>query len=177
MKHFFSLFAAAALLLFMQAATAQTLKIGYVDSQKIFEGMPEAQSAQEKLDVKLKAWQDSLDAMIGKFQEDYKAFEAQQSMMAENARQAKQQELLALQSDIQAFRNRIFGQTGEAAKMREEILQPLQKKVLEAIEVVAKEEQINFMFDKVQDATIMLYADTKFDYTFKVLDKLKRGEN
>ncbi len=177
MKHLLPFLPLAALLLFIHTGYAQTIKIGYVDSQKIFEGLPEAKSAQEQLDAKLKSWQDSLDAMVGKFQEEYKAYEAQQSMMAESAKEKKQKELLALQNDIQEYRNRVFGQTGEAAKMREKYLKPLQQKVLKAIEEVAKDEKINFMFDKIEEATIMLYADTKFDYTFKVLDKLKRGEN
>jgi outer membrane protein len=177
MKHISSLLIFAVILLFAQAASAQTLKIGFVDSQKIFEGLPEAKVAQEELDAKLSVWQDSLDAMIMKFQEEYKAFEAQQSMMAEPVKEQKQKQLLALQSEIQEYLTRIFGQTGAAAQLREEYLKPLQKKVLIAIEKVAKAEKINFMFDKVEDATIMLYADAKFDYTFKVLDKLKRGDN
>ena len=31
------------------------------------------------------------------------------------------------------------------------------------------------VFDKIEDATIVLYAQEKYDYTFKVLDMLKRG--
>lgn len=47
--------------------------------------------------------------------------------------------------------------------------------MLVAIEEVAKEEKLNFVFDKVEDAALLLYAEAKFDYTFKVLDRLKRG--
>jgi len=49
-------------------------------------------------------------------------------------------------------------------------------KVLAAIEEVAKEEKLNFVFDKIEDAALLLYAESKFDYTFKVLDRLKRGD-
>lgn len=162
---------------FSASAYAQDLKIGYVNSQKIFEGLPEAQEAQKRLDARLGQWQDSLDAMIKSFQEEYQAFEAQQGLMADEAKQARQQELLAMQNEVQQYRQRIFGNSGEAAQLRDKILAPLQEKVLVAIKEVAKAEKVNFMFDKIEDATIMLYADEKFDYTFKVLDVLKRGNN
>jgi outer membrane protein len=157
------------------SAGAQGLKLGYVDSQKIFEGLPEAQKAQKELDAKLQVWQDSLETMSKNFQTQYETYQAQQSTMTEAASKIKQQELLKMQGEIQDYRTRKFGQGGEAAALRVKVLQPLQEKVLKAIEEIAKEEKLSFMFDKIQDATIVLFADAKLDYTFKVLDRLKRG--
>jgi outer membrane protein len=158
-------------------AGAQAPKLGYVDSQKIFEGMPEAQKAQKELDATLKIWQDTLETLSKSFQSQYEAYQAQQATMTEAASKVRQQELLKLQGEIQDYRTRKFSQGGEAATLRTKALQPLQEKVLKAIEEVAKEEKLTFMFDKMQEATIVLYADAKVDYTFKVLDKLKRGNN
>lgn len=156
---------------------AQGLKLGFVDSQKIFEGLPEAQKAQKELDAKLQVWQDSLEGMSRSFQTQFETYQAQQSTMTEAASKVRQQELLKIQGEIQEYRNKKFAQGGEATVLRSKVLQPLQEKVLKAIEEIAKEEKLNFMFDKIQDATILLYADAKFDYTFKVLDRLKRGTN
>jgi len=155
----------------------QNLKIGFVDSQKIFEGLPEAQKAQKQLDAQLQVWQDSLELMSKNFQEQFETYQAQKGTMAEAATKAKEQELLQVQNAIQEYRARKFGQTGEAAALRSKILSPLQQKVLRAIDDLAKDEKLNFVFDKIEDASILLYADSKFDYTFKVLDKLKRGSN
>jgi outer membrane protein len=166
---------ALCLLLLAPAITAQNLKLGFVDSQKIFEGLPEAQAAQKKLDARLQQWQDTLEVMSRNFQADFEAYQAQQGAMSTAAKEERQQELLRMQQAVQDYRTAKFGQGGEAARMRIDILNPLQQKVLEAIEEVAKEEKINFMFDKLEDAAILLYADAKFDYTFKVLDRLKRG--
>ena len=48
-------FMAVALLALVMTAQAQSqnLKIGFVDSQKIFEGLPEAQEVQRQLDAQL----------------------------------------------------------------------------------------------------------------------------
>lgn len=156
-------------------AEAQNLKIGFVDSQKIFEGLPEAQEVQKKLDAQLGVWQDTLDMMAKTFQSEFEAYQAQQGMMDAAAKEEKQQQLMRMQQDVTDYRTRKFGQTGDAARLRQSMLQPLQNKVLKAIEEVAKEEKLNFVFDKIEDAAMLLYAEAKFDYTFKVLDFMKRG--
>ena len=46
---------------------------------------------------------------------------------------------------------------------------------MKGIQEVAKEEGMNFVFDKAGDV-LLLYADAQYDITYKVLDKLKRGK-
>ena len=170
-------FMAVALLALVMTAQAQSqnLKIGFVDSQKIFEGLPEAQEVQRQLDAQLQTWQDTLETLSRNFQSEVEGYQAQQGTMSEAAKEQRQQELMRLQQQVQEYQKAKFGQGGEAARLRQSVLSPLQKKVLVAIEEVAKEERLNFMFDKVEDAALLLYAEAKFDYTFKVLDRLKRG--
>jgi outer membrane protein len=170
-------FMAVALLALVMTAQAQSqnLKIGFVDSQKIFEGLPEAQEVQRDLDARLQTWQDTLETLSRNFQSEVEAYQAQQGTMSEAAKEQRQQELMRLQQQVQEYQKAKFGQGGEAARLRQSVLSPLQKKVLVAIEEVAKEEKLNFVFDKVEDAALLLYAEAKFDYTFKVLDRLKRG--
>jgi len=163
------------LLAFSLTAGAQNLKIGYVDSQKIFEGLPEAQEVQKALDTQLGLWQDTLETMSKQYMTEVEAYQAQQAMMSESVKEEKQQMLMRLQQEVADYRTRKFGQTGDAARLRQSMLQPLQAKVLKAIEDMAKEEKLNFVFDKIEDAALLLYAESKFDYTFKVLDFLKRG--
>lgn len=175
MKRISLLLAVICSLAFGMNAAAQSLNIGFVDSQKIFEGLPEARDIQNQLDERLGAWQDSLDLMAQNFQSEFEAYQAQQGMMSETAKEERQQELMRMQQAVTDYRTRKFGQTGEAARLRQTMLQPLQDKVLRAIETVAKEEKLQFVFDKLEDAALLLYAEEKFDYTFKVLDHLKRG--
>ena len=166
---------AACLLVFTTGAGAQGLKLGYVDSQKIFEGLPEAKVAQDQLDARLKVWQDSLDMLSKQYLSEFEAYQSQQGMMSDAAKEEKQQQLLQLQQVVQEYRTAKFGQGGEAARLRQSVLAPLQEKVLKAINEVAKAEGLNFVFDKIEDASLLLYAEEKYDYTFKVLDNLKRG--
>jgi outer membrane protein len=74
------------------------------------------------------------------------------------------------------FEQEKFGQQeGELYLKNEELFAPVKAQIIEAIQEVAKEEGMNFIFDKTGDV-LLLYADENFDMTFKVLDKLKRGK-
>ncbi len=96
--------------------------------------------------------------------------------MPEDKKLSFQQSIIQQEQSIRDFQKQKFGQqTGEIYKKQEEIFNPVKQKIYKAIQEVAKEENMQFVFDKSGDI-ILLYADTAFDITYKVLDKLKRGK-
>ena len=154
---------------------SQELKIGYVDSQVILTQLPAAIKAQGDLDAITNFWASQLDSMTLSYQQGLADYQKQAGTMTDEQKLARQQQLIAMEQNILDFRNKKFSQqSGEIYKKQEEIFAPVKQKIYEAIEVVAKEEGMKFIFDKSGDI-LLLYADAGFDVTFKVLDKLKRG--
>lgn len=158
------------------ALFAQAQKIGYVDSQIILTQLPEAIKAQGDLDALTNLWSNQIDSMKLSLQNQYTDYQKQSATMTEAQKQAKQQEIVTLEQQIYTFQNQKFGQpNGEIFLKQEEIFEPVKKNIYAAIEQVAQGEGMQFVFDKSGDI-ILLYADSAFDITFKVLDKLKRGQ-
>ncbi len=155
---------------------AQAQKIGYVDSQIILTQLPEAIKAQGDLDALTNLWSNQIDSMKLSLQNQYTDYQKQVATMTEDQKQLKQQEILNLEQQIYTFQNQKFGQpNGEIYQKQEEIFEPVKQRIYAAIEQVAQDEGMQFVFDKSGDI-ILLYADSAFDITFKVLDKLKRGK-
>jgi outer membrane protein len=155
-------------------ATAQT-RIGYVDSEVILRELPEAQKAQKDLETLVKGWQDELQKMSETFQKEAEDYQKKQALMQPSAKEAKEKELAEMQQKAREYyTQKLDPRQGEAVTEREKRLAPIREKILKAIEAVAKEENVNFVFDKANDA-LLLYADAKFDLTYRVLDRLKRG--
>ena len=158
---------------FIQAQTSQ--KLGYVDSQVILTQWSEAIKAQGDLDALTNKWSGQLDSMTQAYQQQANDYQKQANTMPEDKKLAAQQKLVQMEQDIIDFRKTKFAQgTGEIYKKNDEIFAPIKDKIYAAIQKVAKEEGMNFIFDKSGDI-ILLYADSAFDVTYKVLDKLKRG--
>ena len=154
--------------------TAQSIRIGYVDSQIILQQLPEAQKAQKELDELLQKWQAELDKLTKEYQQKLDEYQKKEAFMNEEAKAKAQKELADLEQKIIQFRNEKLGPQGELEREREKRFKPIRDKIYAAIEAVAKEEKLNFVFDKAGDF-VLLYADKRFDITYKVLDKLTRG--
>ncbi len=148
-----------------------TLKIGYVNSETIIKELPEAKDSQSKLETMLKGWQEEIEKRGKELQSKYEEYQKQSTMLNESTKQAKQKELVEEEQKLNQYRQE---KQQELAVQREKIMKPIQEKVFKAIEKVAKEQKLSFVFDKATEVPV-LYADPQYDYTFKVIDLLKRG--
>jgi outer membrane protein len=148
-------------------------KIGYVNSSKIFQEIPEAQDAQRRIDAMTKPVEDSIAALQKQLQDKFEEYRKKESMMTDAAKRSAQDELQALQ-----VRAREYAQEKdtELSKQRDRIIEPLKEKILRAIEQVAKAEKYTFVFDQTETVRVLLYGDPREDLTNRVIDKLKRGK-
>ncbi len=164
------------LITLITSAQSTSIKIGYVNSGTILNQYPPAVKAQSDLDALVQKWNKQIDSMTVALQQSYQAYQQQAETMTADARSAKEQEIVLKQQNLDQFRQQKFNQqNGELYLKQEELLGPIKEKVFDAIDKVAKEEGMNFVFDKAGDV-VLLYADSEYDITFKVLDKLKRGK-
>jgi outer membrane protein len=161
----------ALFVLSLSGVQAQTQKIGFVVSPKIFKELPDALEAQRKLENLEKPLQDTLTAMAKDIQASIEEYQKKEAMMNDAAKRAAQQEIQDKQLRAQEFADL---KRRELVDQQEKILAPVREKIRNAIEAVAREEKYTFVFDKNETETL-IYGDSAHDLTFKVLDKLKRG--
>ncbi len=167
---------AAILFISSTSMFAQGEKIGYVDSQIILTQYPAAIKAQGDLDALTNLWSAQLDSMTLEYQQALSNYQQQASVMTEDQQLAAQQNIVGMEQRVVEFRRQKFSQPdGEIFRRQEEIFAPVKTSIYAAIENVAKEEGMKFIFDKSGDI-LLLYADSAYDVTFKVLDQLKRGK-
>lgn len=166
-----SLLITCAFLLFAGSSIAQ-LKIGYVDSDTIMENLPDAQDANQKLDALVKEWQTELSKLEQEWKTKYDDYDKRKLIMTDQTRAETEQELIKLEKQVGEFREKKFGNNGELFQKQDEIMKPVQNKVFNAITDIAKEEELDFVFDRSGDV-LLLYAKEEYDITAKVLERLK----
>jgi outer membrane protein len=155
------------------ALTAQTQKLGYVNSAKIFDDLPEAREVSKRLESMAKPIQDSVALLQTDIQSKIDDYQKKESMLNDAAKRTAVQDIQDLQVKARDYAQR---KDQEMARQRDVLLAPLKEKILKAIEKIAKAEKYNFVFDRTEQVNILLYADTKDDLTNRVLDNLKRGK-
>ncbi len=122
------------------------VKIGYINTQQLFEIMPEAKVIDSVLNdfaQKLKVQQDAmvqeLNNKMSKFEED-----RQSGDMAQSVLEVRYGEIEDLQTRIQNFQQK--AQQDLTAK-QQELYKPLIDKIENAIKEVAKEEGFRYIFE------------------------------
>jgi outer membrane protein len=168
------IFLVVMIVLIASMSSAQSVKIAYVNSETILRELPEAQQVRKDLESTVKVWQDELEKMGKELQEAVDDYQKKESLLDAKAKADKQKALQELQQKARDYQYQKFDQReGEAVKLREKKFAPIQERVMRVIDKVAKEGKFNFVFDKLDAATNLLYADSKYDLTYKVIDRLK----
>jgi outer membrane protein len=159
---------------YAQKSDKGAISIGVVDVETIVKELPEAIAADKLLKDLGQKYRDTLMLFQKEYNDKYEQFDKQKAMMAADQIKKEGENLRAIEVKFQKFQEEKFGVQGELAVRREEFLKPIREKVRTAIEAVAKDEKLNFVFDKGSSA--LLYSEGKSDITYRVLDKIKRGE-
>lgn len=153
-----------------QKSSSATFNIGVVDVEAVVKEMPEAGVADKMLKDLQKKYSDSLQKMQEDLVKKVEQYQKQRAMMVADKQQKEEEGFRNTQAMLERFREEKFM---EINQKRDEYLEPIRAKVRKAIQEVAKEEGMSFALDKGSSA--VLFAEDKFDITFKVIDRIKRG--
>lgn len=173
MKKLFLLSSIVLMFVAFSSQAISQLKIGIVDTETIIKEMPDAKKADTELKNLGQKYQDTLLSMQNDLQSKVQQYQKQKAMMPAEKQQQEEETLQALQMQMMQYNEEKFGNTGELTVLREQYLEPIRQKIRTAIDNVAKAEKINLVLDKTSPS--LLYAEDKFDITFRVLDEIKRG--
>ena len=145
---------------------ASAQKIGHVNSQEIMALMPETKKMGEKLDSLQTSYENQLANMQEEFNKELTEFQQQQTTMTAGVKEFRQQELAEMEQRMQMFYQTI--QKDLQAK-QVEYLQPVQNKLLEAINKVGKAQGCTYVMDK---ASMLYIAPDALDLTSAVRAEL-----
>ena len=143
----------------------------YVDSDYILSQMPSYKSAQTQIDEQSKKWQEEIDNKFEAIDKLYKQYQAEKVLLTKDMQTKRENEIIEKEREAKKLQNDKFGYEGELFKKREELIKPVQDKVYEAINKVAKNNGLDFIFDKSGDM-LMLVSNPKYDRSDEVLEEL-----
>lgn len=161
---FFGMFSAA-------NTEAQRLSLAYVDSDYILSRMLEYQSAQQQLNESAVQWEkEALDfeTALLQMQRDYSAEEI---LLTGEQRKERKSAIEQQEKKLISFREEKFGMEGALFKKRAQLVKPIQDKMFDAVQNVAKAQGLDYIFDKASGVQ-MLYANPRHDKTFEVMEEL-----
>ena len=164
------LLAAAVFLGLGMAGNAQ-VKIAHIDTDVLMEVMPEAKKAKTTLENFAQTFQTEFDRMKQAFQTKVEKYEREQATVSEAINQARSKEVAQEQARLEEFANNA---ANEMQKKQIDVMTPILNKVQEAINAVAKEKGINYVFDTAKSGgvSVIIYEEGGVDLLPDVKKKL-----
>ncbi len=160
----------AVLAVLAPAANAQQ-RIGYVDSDYILSKVPEFATIQQNIDRQTQEWENELETSQASVDELFREYQARELLYTNDERKRKREEIMQAEQDMERLRMRYFGPDGELYTQQDNLMRPLQERVLEAIEKVAAEDGFDYIFDKSGDF-LFLFAREQHNVSDRVLEEL-----
>lgn len=154
-------------------ATASTFaqKYAFVDSDYILENIPEYQDALDILDEFSIDWQKEIEQKFAEVDALYREYQAEAVLLPEDMKRQRENEIIQKEKAAKDLQKQRFGRDGDLFIKRQELIQPIQEKVYNAIEEIAETQNYALIFDKAGSLTI-LYAKAKYDLSDDVLDEV-----
>jgi len=150
-------------------------RFGYIDTDFILKKMPDYQKAQEEIDQLAEAWAKEVDDMNKEIKSMYSALQAEQVLLTEEMRLERTAAIEKKEQEMKEYQKKVFGFEGLLFLKQQELVKPVQDKVWDAVDKVAKQNNLAIVFDKAGEL-VMIYTDPRFDYTDFVLDELGLGD-
>ncbi len=160
-------------LLISQGIYAQ--KWGYIDAAYILQMMPEYDEVQQELDKVSQQWQEEIASMRLEVQSLYDAYQAEEVLLTDEMKEERMAAIKEMEETGQVFHRKMFGYEGLFFLKKKELLKPVQDKLFDAVEKIAKAKRLELVFDKSGDYAI-IYSNPVHDYTDFVLEELGLGD-
>lgn len=158
-------------LVFGMWQTGQAQRFAIVDSELILTKMPEYRQAQSQLDQMSQKWQGEVEALQSEAEALQKAYNAERVLLTEEMQQERLQAIKLKQDETRELQRKYFGPNGEVYKKRQELVRPIQDRIYNAVQEVARRRKLDVVFDKSSDL-ITLFNSGDADISEEVLTKL-----
>lgn len=156
---------------FLMAGTSVAQKYGFVDTEYILNNIPSYASAQEKLDELSKGWEKEISDAYAEVEKMYKDYQNEVVLLSREAKIRREEEIIARENEAKELQNTYFGVEGELYTKRQELIQPIQDEIYNAIKEIAVDGSYAVIFDTSAGMN-MLYTNPKYDVSDEVLEKL-----
>lgn len=155
----------------LPAIRTHAQRIAFVDTKYVLGKMPDYQTAQQELDRMSSQWQKEIDDRWETIRKLQDAYNAEAILLTDDMKASRREDIEKKERDARDLQKKRFGPKGDLFKKREELIQPIQDRIYQAIKEVAGTTYVA-IFDIGGQGNNVLFASEKYDKSDSVLRKL-----
>ena len=155
-------------------AVGADLKIGFIDSERIFMEYQGVQEAQKQFDQDIQNWKAQATEMKTDIEKLRTEIDDQRLMLSQSKLEEKETELQGKIRSYEEFVQHIWGPSGELELRNEQLTKPIIAKIRTVVDRIGVDENFTFILDAA-DGNIV-FGDKELDLTDRVLEELRKME-
>jgi outer membrane protein len=153
------------------AGSVHAQKFAYIDSEYVLLHMPEYAEAQTELNNYAIEWQGDIEAKLEAADRLEVAYRAERVLLTAEMRVKREDEIAKKRAEAKEMQKQKFGVEGELFQKRQELIEPIQQQIFEALKDIATGSGYMVIFDKSHQSN-MLYTNPKYDISERLIKKL-----
>ncbi|MEP7194920.1 MAG: OmpH family outer membrane protein [Saprospiraceae bacterium] len=153
-------------------AFSNAQRFALVDVNRVLENLDDYKKAQEELDKAAAVWKQEIAVEYDKIKAMYNKYQAEQVLLTDDQKKQREEEIMVREKEARKMQKDKFGDDGSLFKKRQDLVRPIQDKVLAAIQEYAAVKGLEAMFDTSGSAGIIYYTK-ELDKTEDILKKFK----
>lgn len=154
----------------------RSVKIGYIDTEYILENLPEYNQVSDRLEEKAAGWKKEIEDRSRKIEQKKEALNSERILLTNEMIDEIEEEISLDEGELSEYQQKRFGPRGDLIIQKQQLIQPIQDQIFNAIRELAKSKNYDFIFDKSADI-VMLYSDKRFDVSDQILRTISRANN
>ncbi|MGY8987351.1 MAG: OmpH family outer membrane protein [Flavobacteriales bacterium] len=151
------------------AFSASAQKFAYVDTDYILTKVPEFVQAEEKINDFSTQWQQEIETVYAEVEQMYRDYQSEQILLTAEMKTKREEAIINKEKSVKSLQQKYFGPEGELYKKRQELIQPIQDRIFDAVQQLAANNKYSVIFDSSSEL-IMLYSNPNLDKSDKVLE-------
>lgn len=164
-------------LLFVNITVAQRgVKIGYIDTEYILENLTEYSEVSDRLEEKAQSWKDEISQRSREIDQKKESLNSERILLTKDLIEELESEIEFEEQELNEYQQKRFGTRGDLILQKQQLIQPIQDQIFNAIKEIAKSKNYDFIFDKSSDI-VMLYSNRRHDISDQILRNISRANN
>lgn len=133
--------------------------------------MPEYQKAIGEIDKFADKWSKDIQDKYMEIDKLQRAYQLEEILLTDDMKRERQRTISEKEREAREYNNKVFGYEGLLLQKKKELIKAPMELVNRALEKVASQKKLDFVFDKASDF-VMLYTNPRHDYTDYVMEEL-----
>ncbi len=146
-------------------------RFAYVDTEYILDNIPEFQAAEREIEQLSMEWQTEIENLFAEVDRLYRQYQAEAPLLPDDMKRQREDQIIEKEQQAKELQMQRFGRDGDLFERRNQLVQPIQDRVYDAIQDIASRGNYAVIFDKAGGAN-MIFSDVRYDLSDDVLQRL-----